>query len=454
MRAAVCNEIRKKTRDASRAKKTARIGGILANFKGQKQKGTIKKPFQKQAPTSVADRDGSKISGEEGVAEVFRRFYEDLYRQQGASQRLDGSLSAMPLDDGKSLEPFSFEELRQALRGMKNGKAKDEKGVIAEMVKNSSQEFLTSILELFNDILLRKSDPPAAWKTTKLIVIFKKGDATLPKNYRPIAILPILYKVFSRLLCQRLTSTLMQKQDADQAAYRKDFSTQDHLFTVAILIERSYEHNFPLWMAAVDFEKAFDMVRHDSLWVVLSKQGLPVKYIHLLKELYRGQAATVQAGTRSKPLSVEQGVKQGDPISALLFIAVMQDLCGRLKVRWAKANARRKGTPFGIPVGGASENLTNLRFADDVLLISQSQTDIVKMLNDFAKHASEYGLKLNFDKTKILTWGGLSNATVSVPVGSRTVDVLSEMASEKYLGAKICLHDARGAEFGNRIAAA
>ena len=70
-RAEICKQIRKKIRDVSRAKKTA--------FRGLKQIGAIKAPIRKQAPTSImVDSDGNNVSGEDGVAEVFRRFYEDL----------------------------------------------------------------------------------------------------------------------------------------------------------------------------------------------------------------------------------------------------------------------------------------------------------------------------------------------------------------------------------------
>ena len=116
----------------------------------------------------------------------------------------------------------------------------------------------------------------------------------------------------------------MPCQSVDQAAYRKGFSTEDHLLTVALLIENSREFHFPLWFALVDFEKAFDTVEHEPLWRLLAQQGLPPQYVTLLQRLYANQEASVQAVTRSKSFQITRGVKQGDPISALLFIAVMQ----------------------------------------------------------------------------------------------------------------------------------
>ena len=77
-------------------------------------------------------------------------------------------------------------------------------------------------------------------------------------------------------------------------------------------------------MCLVDFEKAFDTVEHEPLWDVLVEQGVHPAYVDLLKVLYKDQSATVIAGCRSREFSLQRDVKQGDPISALLFIAVME----------------------------------------------------------------------------------------------------------------------------------
>ena len=110
------------------------------------------------------------------------------------------------------VDPFSMEELSKALTTMKNGKAKDDAGIIAEMLKQGSVTLLTIVLSVFNDILCFRCLPPAAWKRSRLTAIYKKDDAALPGNYRTIAILPMLYKVFSRMLCQMLTTTIMAER--------------------------------------------------------------------------------------------------------------------------------------------------------------------------------------------------------------------------------------------------
>ena len=120
----------------------------------------------------------------------------------------------------------------------------------------------------------------------------------------------------------------------------------------------------------------------------------------------------------------------------------------------AKASSRRKGHPFGIDIAKDGRFLTNLRFADDVLLVAQSKSDLVKMLTHFSKQASYYGLKLNYDKTKVLTWNHLSQGHSSIIVGDQAVEILAEDKAEKYLGRKLCMFKCQEAEFNNRLACA
>ena len=104
-------------------------------------------------------------------------------------------------------------------------------------------------------------------------MIFKRGDRNHVGSYRPIAILPILYKVFSRIMCNRVLPSSIAAQSVEQAAYHKGYNTEDHILTVCLLIEQACEHNSPVWIALVDFQKAFDTIEHGPLREVLQQQN-------------------------------------------------------------------------------------------------------------------------------------------------------------------------------------
>ena len=110
------------------------------------------------------------------------------------------------------------------------------------------------------------SKVPQNWREAAIQVLYKKkGDRHLPENYRPICIIPILYKLFSKLLLSRIDPTLQQSQNRGQAGSRADFRGDDQLMAITLVAELAMEKRQPLWVAAVDFKKAFDTVAHSAL---------------------------------------------------------------------------------------------------------------------------------------------------------------------------------------------
>ena len=135
-----------------------------------------------------------------------------------------------------------------------------------------SEDILLEVLAtLFNNILNGSAEPPETWRRSVIKVLHTSGDERLPKNYRPITIIPLLYKLFAMLFYNRLSVLLEPQQSADQAGFRKGFSTEDHLFTMMMVQEKADEHQLPLWYAALDFQKAFDSVEHQGSWNALFK---------------------------------------------------------------------------------------------------------------------------------------------------------------------------------------
>ena len=213
------------------------------------------------------------------------------------------------------------------------------------------------------------------------------------------------------------------------------------------------EFNKEAWITLVDFEKAFDSVEHASLWHVLKKQKVPDHFVKILKTLYKQQSAHVRIDVESRKFPLERGVKQGDPISALLFIAIMQDLCNEVDKKWQNRNANGRERLLGIDISNETgRTMTNLRFADDVLLLARSPTDMELMLNDFAEQASEYGLKINLGKTKILTQDRNKEVGQQIKVGGAQIEIIAEAETEKYLGRKLSFTNNHEQEVRHRIA--
>ena len=121
----------------------------------------------------------------------------------------------------------------------------------------------------------------------------------------------------------------------------------------------------------IDFTKAFDSIKHKSIWKALKACGIEHDYISLLTKTHRDQKASVQTDEESNMFEIKKGTKQGDPLSSLLFNIFLQKSQEDDIPRWQK----KKG--MGIYLSDNDHDcLTNLKFADDVLLFASSKEQL------------------------------------------------------------------------------
>ena len=167
--------------------------------------------------------------------------------------------------------------------------------------------------------------------------------------------------------------------------------------------------------------------------------------------IYRDQKASVQTDEESSMFDIRKGTKQGDPLSSLLFNTVLQYSLKVDILRWLK----KKG--MGIYLSDNDHDcLTNLRFADDVLLLASSKEQIRKMMYEFKKSTEKMGLRIHPDKTKILSNPSIINSDTEkeLEVEDMKIEMLTRNESVKHLGQRISFHQQETTEIKNRIRAA
>ena len=151
----ICKEFQKHIRKRTRLSKLEKISKILIEFRGLKEIAGIKSAKGAAKIKLMIASDGREVTDKQGIADVFADFYEQLYLSSSADR--PGEESAY---DGTQPVAFIMQELQGALKTMKRNKAKDEEGVVAEMLKDGTHQLLEAVLDLFNDVLMSGAPPP------------------------------------------------------------------------------------------------------------------------------------------------------------------------------------------------------------------------------------------------------------------------------------------------------
>ena len=167
---------------------------------------------------------------------------------------------------------------------------------------------------------------PTAWKKAKAVIISRKGNNTDLKNYRPKCLLSNIRKVLTKVLTKTLEKTLNENQPREQAGFRSRYSMTEHTHVVNQLKEKCREYNIPLYIAFVDYEKAFDSVQIQAVLIWLQEQLIEDVYIELLKNIYNNSSMTVHLHKESNKINIRRGVRQGDNISPKLFTATLESI--------------------------------------------------------------------------------------------------------------------------------
>ena len=244
---------------------------------------------------------------------------------------------------------------------------------------------------------------PEEWQLARIVAIYKgKGAASLPANYRPIALLQSTYKLFSILVEHRLRG-LERHVWKMQCGYRAGYSTDDanHLMLRAVELALRWQ-NLPCYILFLDWIKCFDRIHHAPLLDAVRRMGAPAHYIRVLEAIYsRLRFFVADAWGTSNTRDQEQGVRQGDPLSCLLLILLMTVIMLDAREEYTKECDTRMLThrrDAHLRIFGFED----VEYADDSNLLHSDLPCLRILSKHYVLEGRRYGLEVNRDKSGLL----------------------------------------------------
>ena len=324
-------------------------------------------------------------------------------------------------------EDITVLEVKRAIKMLKPNKSPGLDDITSEFIKSAEPIISPFLVKLFNQIY-DTGTFPQEWGKSIIIPLFKSGDKNNPGNYRGISLLSILSKVFTSILNNRLYrwAENNHKICPEQAGFRQNYGTCDQIFTLISMIKKSAFgcKKGKLYVAFIDYLKAFDSVDRESLWLVLTKIKTSAKMLRMLQGIYSSVQACVKWGLEASSFfDCPVGVKQGCMLSPLIFSLFVNDV----------SEFVTKHGKHGVQLLPGLQEIFLLLFADDICLISTTPAGLQNQLNNLEKASSSLGLMVNLKKTKIMVFrrGGHLAKSEKWYYQGKEIEIVN---SYKYLG--------------------
>ncbi|KAG1136220.1 hypothetical protein G6F37_012136 [Rhizopus arrhizus] len=339
------------------------------------------KQRQHQAVSGLQDVDGNLVSEPAELVDCAQAFYQDLYSPTPVdSTALDDLLSSIPesvrlssSDQTSLMAPLTEDEVLACVSRTPNRSSPGVDGLPYEIFRLLLQHpFCRQLyLDVLQSALLDRKYPDT-WQRSVVILLPKKGDRTSLKNWRPISLICADAKIFTRLLVRRINGFLPKLIESHQTGFLPNRFIADNGLSARLVMDIAQRYKIPGIGLLLDQEKAYDRVHPTYLQACLSHFGFPGKFVDCISSLFFSTTLCVNVnGFLSSPFLQGRGLRQGDPLSPLLFNLALEPL-----LRSFLALSQLPGFSFALSTSPRSPSVSisspvikSMAYADDVLVL-------------------------------------------------------------------------------------
>jgi hypothetical protein len=354
---------------------------------------------------SLVQEEGT-IEGHEQLKSYITSYYKKLFgAPEECTISLDESRIAdipqvTPEENNFLTAPYSEEEVRKAVFMMEHNKAPGPDGFPAEFYQSFWDVIKEDLLPLFADLSAGHLDL-FRLNFGEIILLPKINDAERIQQYRPICLLNVCFKIFTKVVTIRLNSMADHVVRPTQTAFMQGRYILDGVVTLHETVHELHRKKLNGVILKIDFEKAYDKVKWDFLLQVLRMKGFAEEWRTLILNSISGGSVAIKVNDDiGGYFQTKKGLRQGDPLSPMLFNIVADMLA--IFIDRAKADGQIEGVVPHLVDGG----LSILQYADDTILFMEHDLDKARNLK-LILSAFELlsGLKINFHKSELFCFG-------------------------------------------------
>lgn len=343
---------------------------------------------------SLKDSDGMEVTAHEAKASLLWEGFKDRLGQSECVQMVyDLSDLLHNTYDLSDLEmPFTHEEIEAIVKNLPCENSPGSDGFNTDFIKKCWDVIKHDFYDLFeafnnHDICLRSING------SYIALIPKIDNPMLVGDFRPISLLNTTLKLLTKILANRLQAVIKHLIHKHQYGFIQGRTIQDRLAWSFEYLHLCHKSKKELIILKLDFEKAFDKVEHQAILSILQHKGFGSKCRKWIEDIL----ALVLNGVPGKTIHCKRGVRQGDPLSPILYV-LTSDLLQSI------VNKAKDMGLLRLPLDlGFQQDFPIIQYADDTLLIleaCQRQLFVLKaLLNSFAQST---GLKVNYAKSNLV----------------------------------------------------